>query len=208
MGTVSPSPSRRADARRRTVAQLRERFGWTGPSSPRRRSALVLLSGLPGTGKSYLAESLAVRFGLIVLRSDEVRKALVSNPRYTGHENGRVYLTCYALIESLLADGYAIVFDATNLMRRGRRRAQKLAASLGAAYLQIVTTSPPDVVAERLRLRAAGETAAYSSDADWEVHEKLAGTMQAIVGASEPALVLDTSTGLEPAFDAVEELLR
>jgi predicted kinase len=203
-----PAP-RPSDARRRREADVaRLRADLLGQAPSTRAPALILLSGLPGTGKSHLAEALASRYGLLVLRSDEVRKALYPTPRYSRAENGRVYLTCYALVESLLADGHGLVFDATNLLRRGRRRAEKAARTQGARFMTIVTTSPPEVVAERLRRRAAGQSAAYSSDADWQVHERLAGTMETISAASESALVVDTSAGLEPAYDAVERLLR
>ena len=202
----APRPSEASRQRQADVARLRAELVRKAPST--RAPALILLSGLPGTGKSHLAEALSSRFGLLVLRSDEVRKFLYPTPRYTHAENGRVYLTCYALVESLLADGYGLVFDATNLLKRGRRRAQKVARAQGAPFLTIVTTSPPEVVAERLRRRAAGQSAAYSSDADWQVHERLAGTMEAISTASESALVVDTSAGLDPAYDAVEKLLR
>jgi hypothetical protein len=196
-----------ADARRQKVEQLRHRFGWTGPAPRATKPALILLSGLPGTGKSFLAEAVRQRYPVVVLRSDEVRKELYPLPRYTPTENGAVYLICYALVEALLRDRYAVVFDATNLIRRGRRRARALADAVGAPFLVLVTVSPPDVVAERLRRRAAGETATYSSDADWLVHEKLAGTMEAIAPSNEPALIVDTSINLQPAFDALEALL-
>jgi predicted kinase len=169
-----------------------------------------MLSGLPGTGKSYLAAALAERFDVAVLRSDEVRKALFPEPSYTTLESGIVYLTCYALLRTLLRDAYAVVFDATNLTRAGRRRVRKLAGESGAPLLLVVTTSPPEVVAERLRRRLAGEMTAYSSDAGWDVHQKLAVSAE-LAGAgeplAEPAVVVDTSVSLEPAFVAVEALL-
>jgi len=196
-----------ADVRRQRAADLRARFGWTAAPPRGRGPALILLSGLPGTGKSFLAEQIRRRYAAIVLRSDEVRKALYPAPRYTPAENGAVYLLCYALLEELLHDGYAVVFDATNLVRRGRQRARKLASALGVPFLLLVTESPPSIVADRLRRRAAGETATFSSDADWLVHEKLAGTMQAISNTTEPAITVDTSVSLRPAFDALDQLL-
>lgn len=164
----------------------------------------MLIAGLPGTGKSHLAAALAARFPLIVLRSDEVRKALYPVPRYTRGESSVVYLTCYALLETLLMDGYAVVFDATNLLRRGRKHAGSLAAAAGAPFLVVVTVSPPEIVAQRLRRRIAGVAAAYSSDADLRVHERLAGTMETV---NEPALIVDTSVSLDPVFDALAALL-
>lgn len=185
------------------AARLRSRFGWDSPAT-KRRPALILLSGLPGTGKSYLAAAIAPRFGARVVRSDEVRKALFPEPEYSDVENGFVYLTCYALLEQLLRDRHVVIFDATNLQRNGRRRARKIAAVAGAPVLMLVTTSPPEVVVERLRRRAAGAAEAYSSDADWDVHQKLAATAEAIEG---PSLEVDTSRDLAGALAAVGRFL-
>ena len=185
------------------AARLRRRFGWDSPAAAR-RPALILLSGLPGTGKSYLAAAIATRFGALVVRSDEVRKALVPAPQYTDRENGFVYLTCYALLDQLLRDGHAVVFDATNLQRSGRSKARRIATGAGAPMLLLVTTAPPEVVAERLRQRAAGAAEAYSSDADWDVHQKLAATMESM---ERPNLEVDSSRDLTDALDAVERFL-
>lgn len=142
---------------------------------------------------------------MVVLRSDEIRKILFAEPRYTSDESGVVYLTSYALIGALLVDGYPVIFDATNLTRSGRRRAARMADRLGVPRLLLVTVAPPEVVAERMRQRAAGVSDAYHSDANWQVHEKLAGTMEAVT-ENEAAVVVDTSVSLAPALDAVTRL--
>src|SRR5204862_1007368 len=48
--------------------------------APGRRPCLVLVGGLPGTGKSTLARGLAERAGFAVVRSDVVRKELAGLP--------------------------------------------------------------------------------------------------------------------------------
>jgi len=185
------------------AARLRSRFGWGAPHA-QGGPALILLSGLPGTGKSYLAAAIEGRFGAVVVRSDEVRKALFSDPKYTTAENGFVYLTCYALLDQLLRDGHLVVFDATNLQSDGRTRARKIALYMAAPSLTLVTSAPPEVVANRLAQRAAGVSESYSSDADWDVHQRLAATMEAM---NEPRLNVDTSLDLDPILAEVGRFL-
>jgi orotidine-5'-phosphate decarboxylase len=185
--------------------QMRARFGWLGPAPGGRRPALILLSGLPGTGKSHLAAQIASRHPVLVVRSDEVRKALFRQPTYSSDESGAVYLTGYALLESLLRDGYAVVFDATNLLKDGRRRARAVATGAGAPCLTIVTVAPPEVVAARLARRASGGAESFSSDAGWTVYERLAGS--ADPPSEEEPLMVDTSRDIAPALAAVDRFL-
>jgi uncharacterized protein len=54
----------------------------------RRRPCLVLIGGLPGTGKSTLAHALASYAGFEVIRSDQVRKELVADGGLREGERG------------------------------------------------------------------------------------------------------------------------
>jgi predicted kinase len=189
----------------RLVARLRSQFGWSAPSPPGDRPALLLLSGLPGTGKSYLAATIAARHAVAVVRSDEVRKVLFSQPTYAATESASVYRTCYALLDALLRDRYRVVFDATNLLRQGRQDVAAIAAGAGAPMLTLVTEAPPDIVAARLQRRASGASEPFSSDADWSVYEKLALSAEPVT--EEGRLIVDTSKNVAPALAAIDGLL-
>ena len=72
--------SSEVSAGERTRAQLDARAQWLvalGALEERgQRPCLVLVGGLPGTGKSTLARALASHAGFEVVRSDQVRKEL------------------------------------------------------------------------------------------------------------------------------------
>ena len=187
------------------VDGLRGHFGWVGRAPAGHTPALLLLSGLPGTGKSHLAAAMAARHPVAVVRTDEVRKVLFPQPTYSGGESGAVYLACYALIERLLADGYTVVFDATNLTRPGRQRARGVAARAGAATLTLFTTAGQETVAQRLHRRTSGGSESFSSDADWSVYEKLARTVEP--AGEEESPMVDTSGDLTPALERVDRFL-
>jgi predicted kinase len=85
-----------------------------------RRPLLVLLVGLPGTGKSRLARRLGAALQAQVVESDRVRKQLFAEPRYTGGEHAAVYGWCHTMLRSALVVGRSVVFDATNLEERVR----------------------------------------------------------------------------------------
>lgn len=184
--------------------RLRVHSGWQGPATSPGGPALILLCGLPGTGKSFLAEAIATRSPVAVLRSDAVRKAIFKQPRYTSKENGIVYWCCYSLLRALLSDRWSVVFDATNLTKDGRRRAQGIASAAGAPCLTLMTVAPPEVVAERLQRRTNGQMESFCSDATWEVHQKLASSAEPV---SEPGIVVDTSQSIAPVLAVANRFL-
>ena len=114
------------------VRQLRE--GLKDLPEPVTQPALILLSGLPGTGKSFLSRRLAERVPLLILESDLLRKTLFSSPDYTAGENSQLFQAIYQLVEELLREGISLLLDATNLAERFRERLYGIADRLHAGW--------------------------------------------------------------------------
>src|SRR5580704_17814957 len=95
--------------------------------APVARPLLVMLVGPPGTGKSRLARRLGVDLNAQVVESDRVRKQLFAEPRYTGGEHAAVYGWCHTVLRSALVVGRCVIFDATNLEERARRKVYDIA---------------------------------------------------------------------------------
>ncbi len=95
--------------------------------------AFVVVSGLPGTGKSYFCSKLAERLPFLILESDALRKALFSAPSYSQQESSYLFRVYHLLIERLLKKGVPVVLDATNLSERHRERLYSIAELGGQA---------------------------------------------------------------------------
>lgn len=147
------------------------------PPQPAGPVVLVVLAGLPGTGKSHLAAAVAAQRAVVIIRTDTVRKAFVPQPTYSPVENGRVYRTCHAVLRILLTKGYPTLFDATNLTAPGRRTLRSIARASAAPYFLVWVEAAPAVVRERLLRRGRG-VSAYDSDADWSVYRAMQATVE------------------------------
>ena len=147
------------------------------PPQPAGPVVLVVLAGLPGTGKSHLAAAVAAQRAVVIIRTDTVRKALVPQPTYSPVESGRVYRTCHAVLRILLTKGYPTLFDATNLTAPGRRTLRCIARATGVPYFLVWVEAAPAVVRERLLRRGRG-VSAYDSDADWSVYRTMQATVE------------------------------
>ena len=147
-----------------------------GDPSDRTRGCLVVLAGLPGSGKSYLAHEVHVASGAVVLRTDEVRRVLFPKPVYTPEESSLVYVTCYATVRALLHENYAVIFDGTNGRRSGRRLFAAIARIAHAEHVSVLVQAPPELVRARIADRSAGHSPAFGSEAGIEIFERMART--------------------------------
>ena len=164
------------------------------------KPAFIVVSGLPGTGKSYFCSKLAERLPVIILESDALRRTLLPSPTYSLPESSRLFQAIHHLIEGLLNRGIPLVLDATNLSERYRERLYNIADRLGARLILVRVEAPPEVVYERLKARAEGTDLGTNSEADWSVFQKMKPTVQQI---RRNHFAVDTSRDISPVLDKI-----
>jgi DegV family protein with EDD domain len=162
---------RLSPARRRDMETLAATLGSMPPAVE--QPPLLMLSGLPGSGKSYLARGIASRYPLAVLESDALRKALVERPTYSRTESTRLFGAVHALAEDLLRRGVPVLLDATNLKEAHREPLYAIAERTGSRLVVVVVSANEDLVRRRLAVRRAGEDPQDKSEATVEVFEMM-----------------------------------
>jgi len=167
---------------------------------------LVMLSGLPGTGKSHLARLLAEVLPFVVVESDQVRKILFPECSYSGEESKWVHRTCHALMERLLQKGVRVIYDATNLHERHREQVYRMTDGNQVKLIIVKVVAPEPVASGRLRSRdEASSDDKDISDADLGVYRRMSRQVDPI---GRNHVVVDTSQDLRPAITKLLRLMR
>ncbi len=129
--------------------------------------SLILVGGLPGTGKSTLADRLADRLGAVVLSSDRLRKELAGIPAessapaayrhgiYRPEWTERTYAELLIRAERLLQRGESVVLDASWSRGTHRDVAAQVARRTHSTLVALRCEATREVVAARLRERAS-----------------------------------------------------
>ena len=180
------------------VQRLVEGLG--GLPEPVVKPAFVIVSGLPGIGKSYFCSKLSERLPFVILESDALRKALFPLPSYSAPESARLFRVCHLLIMELLKKGVPVILDATNLSEYHREHLYSIADHLDVKMILVRVEAPPEVVYERLKARQEGVNPVGKSDADWKVYQKMKPTVQKI---NRRHYAVDTSRNIAPVLDKV-----
>ncbi|MEP7242084.1 MAG: AAA family ATPase [Gammaproteobacteria bacterium] len=181
------------------------------------RPTLVLMSGLSGSGKTWLAQRVAGRFSAIHVRSDVERKRLAglvaSHSSHSGIDQGlyaqgandHTYRRLARCASDILAGGFCAIVDATFQRRADRALFIKLAADLHVPLVLVRCRAPFEVLRTRIFDRA--RKAHDASEATLAVLEHQQASVEAIK-PGEDLEVIDADTTRESIVDEVEGMLK
>jgi predicted kinase len=159
-------------------------------------SMLLLISGLPGSGKSFFAKAFSAKLGASHINSDQVRKALKKRGMYSDEAKMEVYLEMEQIADRELSLGRRVVVDATFYLKESRDRFRLLAQKHGTDLYMIVVMAKEKLVRERLARPRP------DSEADFEVYKKIKSQFEPF---EEPHLELEsTNENLDEMFHHAE----
>ena len=151
---------------------------------------LVLLTGLPGTGKSEIAAAVASAINACTISADPIDAALAEAG--VANEEGKVgYELMKALTRNEVRSGRSVVVDAVNPFQFVRQAYLDLAEeNLTAAFVIVTTCSDLSIYRHRVSQRHVhGE-----KDIDWSGVERQIGYYEPFEGT---CLILDASNALD-----------
>lgn len=150
---------------------------------------LVVITGLPGSGKTTIAEALSKEIDAIVLSTDKIRKSMFKNPVYNEEDKRIIYNELFAQGKALLRAGRNVILDGTFYTRALRNRAKEIAEETSENVFFIYCETPESLLKERITKRKD-----RYSDADFDVYLKI---KQLFEDFEEDVLVVDTSNSVD-----------
>ncbi|MEP7134678.1 MAG: ATP-binding protein [Chloroflexota bacterium] len=162
-------------------------------------STLVIFSGLPGTGKSTLANQLARELKWTLLRIDDVVNNIPENPGVEFWDSQvEVLLT---LTEAQLKIDLSVIVDSV-FMNNDRQHAQQLAEKYGTRFRPIYTYVSDNAIWEQ-RVTARSIETNHPDIATWKQVQHQRGHFRA--WQPDTALFVDT---LQPVEQNYAEVLH
>ncbi len=153
---------------------------------------IIIVFGLPGSGKSYFAEKLAEMMGANYVNSDRLRKELFQEREYSAQEKKIVYE--HMLEEMMLAvvQKKNSIIDATFYRKKTRKLfTDKIQEREKIIFIEV--QADEEIIKERVSRKRE------YSDADFEVYKMIRQQFEPLV---EPHLILQSTN------DNIDEMLK
>jgi hypothetical protein len=180
------------------------------------RPAIILMCGLSGSGKSWVAERLIPSLPAVRIRSDVERKRLadlapqartgsaVDSGLYAAERSDALYVHLASSGAALVGGGERAIVDATFLTVSRRDPFREAAARMGVACVIVHCVAPRSVLVQRIKARQDEQR--DPSEATIEVLEAQALTYQPPVDAEGIVVTVDTSGPVD--IDALTKRIR
>ncbi len=168
----------------------------------------LMMTGLPGSGKSWLAARLATELGAVTVRSDLERKRLASPPGgglYTDTQIVAVYQRLEQCAAEVLGGHRTVIVDANYGSRQQRAGLVELCRLVAVPLFVVQCEAPLSLLRQRISARLAA--AQDPSEADIPVLERQLELREPIT-ADERLAVITTRTDHADVVAVVLEELR
>ena len=130
-------------------------------------SNLIMVMGLPGSGKTYFAKAITNKLIGLHINSDIVRKELNKSPQYSSKEKQNVYEAMFDRVCHALKQGKTVVVDATFSKQKYRVPYLDFTQENHFPCHVILIEANEGTIAKRLVNKRP------DSDADYEVYKKI-----------------------------------
>lgn len=156
---------------------------------------IILMHGVSGCGKSFVARKLVSFLGAVRIRSDVERKRLLGNwpalrkegvtdkEMYSPAATVQTYRRLHDLTREVIECGYSAVVDAAFLRQSDRQLFVSLAEELGVSIRIVHCTAPDEVLKSRIQQRLS--QGHDPSDANLEVLDRQQVTKEELTTAEQ-----------------------
>ena len=156
---------------------------------------IIIIFGLPGTGKTTIAETLAEKINGKVISSDKVRKDLELEGDYSEEAKELVYNAM--ITNARREEGKYIVLDATFNKDKYRHLLERQFDNNDLFYVEV--TAPEKIIKQRMK-----KNRKYS-EADFDTYLKLMNEFESL---KEDHLVINTQEDTEIVVRRIVEALK
>ena len=147
---------------------------------------LVVVFGLPSSGKTFLAKELASELGFVHMSTDSAKKQLLRRPGHTSNENSIVYEKLFEFISDYLQQGKDLVVDGTFYRKAYRESLKDIARTANTSPVFVEVTAPEKSIEARIERK---DQASCNDDADVAVYNKIKSDFEPM---EEKHLVVDS----------------
>jgi predicted kinase len=126
---------------------------------------LIIVCGLPGSGKTIVAKKIAENIGGVLLRTDAIRKEIYKDPKYTEDEINSVYDEMFKRAEDLATQNKDVILEAVFYSSKHREKVKQIAGRVNTGFKIIKVNCDESILEDRINARSGDE-----SDADFKIY--------------------------------------